>query len=396
MKIVFINPVGIVGGAEKVLLSILAALRTTQPESELHLIVGTEGVLIEKAKAIGVQVTILELPPSINQLGDSALKRDRRLRTKLTYFLRILRVLPAVGQYLKQFRQVIQNLNPDLIYSNGIKSHLLTALANFRQIPVVWHIHDFYGTRPLVAQVLRLISGNVKKGVAISEAVATDARATIPNLPIQVIYNAIDINYFSPQPLTTPSDEIKIGLVATFARWKGQDIFLDAAAKLISKNPSLNVRFHIIGGAIYKTKGSQFSEAELSEKAEQLGIRDRVEFSGFQEDIATVYRNLDIVVHASTQPEPFGLTIIEAMACGKPVIVSQAGGAVELCTHDYDAIGVPPNDSEALASAMKELIDSPEKRQFLGRNARETVVKRFNQERLGKEILALYEELSRA
>jgi len=81
-----------------------------------------------------------------------------------------------------------------------------------------------------------------------------------------------------------------------------------------------------------------------------MKIENRVGFVPFQDNPADVYRALDIVVHASTKPEPFGRTIVEAMACGKPVIAAQTGGAAELFTHDHDAVGVPPGDPAALAA----------------------------------------------
>ena len=393
MEIVFVNPVGAIGGAEKALLTILAALRTAQPEVKLHLIVGTSGLLVETAQNLGVQVKVLQLPEQVNQLGDSALK-GKQSTAVFSLLWQVATTLPAIAQYVMEFRRSIREISPDLIHSNGIKTHLLTALAGKMGIPVVWHIHDFYGSRPLMARVLRWMSGNAALGIAISEAVATDARATLPGLPIQVVYNAVDATYFCPLPNSPsprlPVSPLRVGLVATFARWKGHDVFLEAAAQVIRSCPDLNVRFYIVGGAIYQTKGSQFSEPELRERASILQIEDKVEFMGFQENVADIYRMLDIVVHASTQPEPFGLAIVEAMACGKPVIVSQAGGAAELFTHNYDAVGVQPGSSAALASAIQELLEHPAQRQRLSLNARETVLNRFNHTRLGSQILTLY------
>jgi glycosyltransferase involved in cell wall biosynthesis len=121
-----------------------------------------------------------------------------------------------------------------------------------------------------------------------------------------------------------------------------------------------------------------------------LGIAPRIGFTSFQHNTANLYRALDIVVHASTEPEPFGLTIIEAMACGKPVVVAQAGGAAELFTHNQDAVGVPPGDAIALASAVGRLVDDPGYRQRLADQARRNVVQRFSHERLGPQILAVY------
>ena len=404
--IVFVNPVGAIGGAERVLLTLFAALRNTQPNIQLHLIVGTDGLLVASAQELGVQVRILKLPDQVLQLGDSALKGNNQLRAGLMLLVRIAIALPAFMQYVVKFQKTIGEINPDLIHTNGIKSHLLTRLLGLKRVPVVWHIHDFYSSRPLMARVLRWASDRATGGIAISEAVAQDAIVTLPRLPIEVIYNALDVNHFSPgfsnlnrlnspfNKLTSPVDTIRVGLVATFARWKGHDIFLKAADQVIRDRPELNVHFYIVGGAIYQTQGSQFSESELRELAAVLQIEDNVDFIGFQQNIVDVYRWLDIVVHASTQPEPFGLAIIEAMACGKPVIVSQAGGAAELFTHNYDAVSFQPNSPTALASRIQHLIDNPCLCKRLSENARNTVLKRFSHDRLGEQILTVYKKFN--
>src|SRR5262249_49509813 len=111
-------------------------------------------------------------------------------------------------------------------------------------------------------------------------------------------------------------------------------------------------------------------------------------------ELAAVYRALDIVVHASTQPEPFGRTIVEAMACAKPVIVSAAGGAAELFTPGHDAIGTPPRDVRALSSAIKELLLDCQLRQHIARNARCTALTRFSRTRLGPQIVSTYHRIA--
>ena len=97
-----------------------------------------------------------------------------------------------------------------------------------------------------------------------------------------------------------------------------------------------------------------------------------------------------MAVHASIRPEPFGLTIIEAMGCGKPVVVSEAGGAAELFTPDHDGLGHSPGDATGLASAIARLAADPALRARLGANARRTAVERFSQERYGREMAAIY------
>ena len=104
-------------------------------------------------------------------------------------------------------------------------------------------------------------------------------------------------------------------------------------------------------------------------------------------------RALDVVVHASTQPEPFGLVIAEAMACGRAVIASAAGGAGEIVTPGHDALAVAPGDVDGLADAVRRLVQDPVLRESLSRAARESAVVRFDRARLAAEVAPLYRSL---
>jgi glycosyltransferase involved in cell wall biosynthesis len=107
-------------------------------------------------------------------------------------------------------------------------------------------------------------------------------------------------------------------------------------------------------------------------------------------------RALDVVVHASVQPEPFGMVIAEAMACGKPVVVSLAGGAAEIVRDGVDALGHPPGDAAALADRIRVLVEDAELRARLGRAARAAAESRFDRARLAKELGPLYARLAAA
>jgi glycosyltransferase involved in cell wall biosynthesis len=309
--------------------------------------------------------------------------------------------LPAGWNYVRQLRQRLQALAPDLIHTNGIKAHLLARLARPAGVPVLWHVQDFLSLRPLAARVLRRARRGVVGAIAISEAVARDLATVLPGMRVGVILHAIDVDHFRPAPAddglldrlaklpAAPAGTIRVGLVATYARWKGHEVFLEAGARLRAEAASLPVRFYVIGGPIYLTS-AQYTLDELRRRAKGLGLGGHVGFVPFQADPANVYRSLDVMVHASTQPEPFGLTIVEAMACGRAVIVARAGGAAELFDSDIDAIGVPPGNVSRLAAAIKILASNTELRDRLGAAARRTAVRRFDRTRLGPEALAFY------
>jgi glycosyltransferase involved in cell wall biosynthesis len=234
--------------------------------------------------------------------------------------------------------------------------------------------------------------------------VKRDLAQILPGVLVTVILNAIDVDHFCPAsadgqmldqlaglPAAQPGT-LRVGLVATYARWKGHEVFLQAAARVCSEAGSFPVRFYIVGGPIYLTS-AQFSNDELRQMTRDLGLEGRVGFVPFQSDTLQTYRCLDIVVHASTKPEPFGLTIVEAMACGRAVIVAKAGGAAELFQSDEDAVGVPPGNVAALAAAIAGLLHDSEKRTRLGQAARRSAVARFDRSRLGPEVLNFYKSV---
>jgi glycosyltransferase involved in cell wall biosynthesis len=408
MKIVYLNPSASLGGAERCLLDMMAAIRQTDPRIELYLLASTHGPLMDRAKQLDVRVTLLPMPQDLVEMGDSILKGPKAWHGIWDLGRRGIRGSWATWGYTRELSKAVGPIQPDLIHSNGIKFHVLTSLAGIPRVPVIWHIHDFLSFRPVMAQALRWTSLRARGAIAVSRAVQQDAQKVLPNLPIELVYNGIDIDDFSPSfgcqanldqltglPPATP-ETVRIGLVGTFARWKGHEVFLRAAAQILGSRSQPGTRFFIIGGPIYQTRGSQYSVVELQRIAASLKIESQVGFVPFQDNPADVYRALDIVVHASTQPEPFGRTIVEAMACAKPVIVARAGGAGELFTHDHDAIGVPPGDSTSLAAALSRLIADPNLRHNLGQNARRIASERFRRQLLGPQLLAVYHKHLRA
>ena len=395
MKIVFLNTGAVLGGAERCLLDLMASLRQTMPDIEIHLVTGAQGPLLAQAEEFGARTTVLPMPTAFERLGDSSLRGGRGRVVR--FGLSAPAALWGAWRYRRQLGRLLADLRPDVVHSNSIKFHLLTRKSAGPL--VVWYIHDFLGARAVAAKILRWLQG-VDGCVAVSRAVAQDAQSVLPGVPVEVVYNAIDVDHFRPGPSNVSLDGlaglpeadpsiVRVGLVATYARWKGQDIFLDAAAQLAQQLSPGTARFYIVGGPIYQTQGSQWSREELRARAQAVGAAD-VGFIDFQNDPRDVYRALDIVVHASTRPEPFGRTVVEAMACGRAVVVTQAGGAAELFTDGHDAIGVSAGDPLGLAERLQELIGNSQRRAEFGANARRSAEVRFARTRLGEQILAAY------
>lgn len=410
MRLLFLNPSGEPGGAEIALLDILASLRQAEPAWQLRLILGQDGPVAERARQLGVEVDIVAYPPAIARLGDAGAGGPAgRQVGRLGLALRVIAAAPALAQYRRELRRAILAAGPDVIHSNGFKMHILGMWARPRRVPIVWYIHDFVAQRPLMRALLRHYAGQCRAAVANSHSTAADLeRVCGARLKVHCVYNGVDLDRFSPVGSRAdleqiaglppaPGGTIRIGLMATLARWKGHAVFLRALAILMARLPaSIPVVGYVIGGAIYQTDGSQYTLDELRTLARESGMEQRVGFTGFLAAPETALRALDIVVHASTQPEPFGLAIVEAMACGKPVIASDAGGAAEIVALGEGAIGHPPGDADALAAAMERLVLDANLRARMGREARRTAEQFFDRARLAKELIPVYREAARA
>ena len=227
-------------------------------------------------------------------------------------------------------------------------------------------------------------------GIAISEAVRRDAEAVLPGLAISVVRNAVDTNHFA-----VPGDRdgaeldrlaglepagpgvVRVGLVATYANWKGQDVFLDALARLAAEGRRYGVTS---SRAVYDQRVAVHPRgagaAGGGERARRAGRVRPV-----QPDTADVYR----ARRGGARQHParaLRATIAEAMGCGKPVVVAAAGGAAELFTPGYDGLGHAPGDTTGLAGAIARLAADPARDQ-LGANARRTALERFRKNGTG-------------
>jgi glycosyltransferase involved in cell wall biosynthesis len=401
MRIVYLNPCGQMGGAEMSLMDLLASMRAAEPSWQFWLVLGEDGPLVDQAKSAGVQVMVAPFPPALARLGDSGSGSIGALWSCLTATAGTIR-------YARDLRRTLAELEPDIVHTNGFKMHVLGAWcspgkSHPKNAPLIWHVRDYVSTRPLMKWLLRLHAKRATAAIGNSQSVANDVQKVCGSgLETNCIYNAIDLKRYSPvgekadldslaglQP--APQGTVRVGLAATLAHWKGHAVFLKALARLPQDLP---LRAYVIGGAIYQTGSSQRSLDELRALAAKLGIAEKVGFTGYVADTAGAIRSLDILVHASTQPEPFGRVIAEGMASGRAVICSAAGGAAELITEGHDALAHPPGDDAALAARILELVRDPELRARLGRAGRITAERRFERGRLAEQFVPLYQRLA--
>lgn len=404
MKIVYLSPSGQLGGAELSLLDIFASMRAAVPEWSFNLVVAGAGPLSARAESLGVKTTVLPFPPALAGLGDSGMDVESARRLGyLNLFRRFILANIAVLVYIRRLRRVISELAPDVLHSNGFKMHVLGVWARPRNTPIIWHVRDYVRSRPVMAHILRWHASRCSAVIANSKSVAGDLRNAFgEQLPLHQVYNAIDLEQFSSVGPTLDLDAlaglpqatsgtVKVGLLGTMARWKGQEVFLRALSLL---PPQLPIRAYIVGGALYQTEGSQYKLEELQAIAHQLGLAGRVGFTGFVENSAAAMRALDVIVHASTKPEPFGRVIVEGMACGRAVIFSRAGGAREIVEGEAGALGHRPGDAETLAAHIQQLVADSTLRAQLAAQGCSTVQRRFDRRQLAGQLLPIYRSVT--
>lgn len=406
MKILYLNPAAQLGGAERSLLDIMSEMRALRPDWEFSLIAGEDGPLLEAAREIGVTAKAIEYPSALAHFGDSAVASSPGGAIETARFVAgLARAGIAALSHVPALRSAISAERPDIVHSNGFKTHILAAWAAPDSVPTIWHVRDYVGQRPAMSRLLEMHSRRCALALTNSRSVADDLRTACPGISRTVaMYNGIDLQMFNPVGASVDLDMlaalarpqsavVRVGLVATMAQWKGHEIFLRALAMLPR---DLAVRGYVIGDSVYSTRGSEASLAELRRIADGLSLNGNVGFTGFVADPAAAIRSLDIVVHASTRPEPFGRVIAESMACGKAVIVAAAGGALELVTTGQDAIAIAPGDVVALADSIRQLACAAPLRSQLGAAARKTAENRFDRARMARELMPIYEDLNAA
>ncbi len=398
LRVAFLSVSGEIGGSEVSLLALVRGLRRLVPSWRLDLVVPREGLLSARARESGAAVHVLPLPPRLARLGEASFAGAADIVERGAA---LVLAAGSVRPYSRRLARLLGTIAPDVVHTNGFKLHILGARVVPATAALVWHIHEYVGRRPVSRALLRRYAGRCARVVANSDSVARDlAGAFGSGVPITRIYNAVDHREFSPDGDALDLDAlsglppaeagtVRVGLLATFGRWKGHATFLDAVRRL---GPSARCRAYVIGGALYETSGSQYTRVELDALIASHGLAGRVGVTGFVDRPAAAMRALDIVVHASTQPEPFGLVIAEGQAAGRAVIVSAAGGAAELVTDGVDALTHAPGDAAGLARGIERLAGDAALRARLGAAARLSAVRLFDPDVFTRAFVDVYQE----
>lgn len=264
-------------------------------------------------------------------------------------------------------------------------------LARILRVPLVAYQRGDEWNSPMV----RYLSRFVTLYIANSEATKRSVRSLgIAPERIEVIYPAIDFSTFDyqrPPGLrretfgVTDADRC-FGILGPLQESKGQHVFLRAASRVMEAIP--DSKAFIIGDA--PNGGLEYKEFLIA-LAQELGIRDRVVFTGFRVDIPDLLHLLDIVVLASLTPEGFGRVVAEAMAMKKPVIATMTGGPGEIIENQKTGLLVAPGDQESLSKAIIELLRDRRRAREIGERAYVSARSRFSVASQVQRVQAIYD-----
>lgn len=216
-------------------------------------------------------------------------------------------------------------------------------------------------------------------------------RLRVPKSRLFAIPTGVPLEEFAPRPpdlalwesLNFPPNAFIFGTLSVLRSWKGHLFVLEALKRLLEAGKECFLI--IVGEGPYRPV--------IEERLAALGLSEHVRLVGHQEQVADWLALMDVLVMASYAHEGVPQAVLQAMAMGKPVVASQAGGIPEVITPEANGLLVPAKDPDALARAMHRLLQDKGLREDLGRRGKTLVSERFSLEQMATKVETLYAQL---
>lgn len=386
MRVLYVSHTAHVSGGERSLLDVVRAL----PSEISAFVASPEGPLTEAVRGLGVPV--FDIP------GTDGSLRVHPFHTG--------RGLIAIATAAAATRRLSHRLGADVVHANSIRAGLVTSMATSGGgPPTVVHVRDCLPQGLLSRAALGAMARGADAVLANSEYTAAtlsgDASARA-----RVVYSPIDLSRFDPglvdrkearSRLGLGDDDLVLVLVAQLTPWKAQDDAIRILARLQRQHPG--ARLLLAGSAKFVSHATRYDNesyrAWLGKLASALEVEREVVFLGERDDVPELLGAADIAIVPSWE-EPFGRSVIEAMAMGCPVVATDVGGPREIVTDGVDGILLPPRDPQRWADAIERLISDADTRAALVAAGRRTVAERFQVQRHVEAIVAAYLEATRS
>jgi glycosyltransferase involved in cell wall biosynthesis len=404
-RIVYVeaNTDGTIGGSHTSLLNLIRGLDKSKYIPVVVFFAHHQ--LIPEFLAAGAEVHVLSVPPAFSfgpsGQGISRTVISRALNLPLMVLRKALNMLITILIFgILRSAWFLWRERIDILHLNNsvpIKDDWLIA-GKLLGKKCVGHQRGIIPTSPRSGLIRRLrraakmLDAAISVSNAVKEDMAAKGAAFKENI---VIHDALPEEYLTVgnssegdiADATLPSTP-KIGIIGNIKPWKGQRVVIEALPELVQNHPE--VKCLIVGEA--SSDSLDYFE-QLNSLIPRLGVQGNVVFTGYRKNIRDIMNSLDIVVHASITPEPFGMVVIEAMALGKPVIATNFGGPKEIIEHGVNGVLVTPDDPCELARVIDHLFKNWSEAVRMGKRAREHVKQHFSVEENVSKTEAVYETL---
>ena len=290
----------------------------------------------------------------------------------------------SVLRCVREISAIIRKEQIDLVHARSrVPAWIATLACRRERIPFVTTCHGVYGTH-----LLSRVMGWGKIVISISHAVSVHMkeRFGVPYHRLRLIHRGVNLAEFTHRAAArNPAEGPRVVIVGRITPIKGHAVLFKAIARVARLFPQ--VRLLVVGEA----PKSRYQE-ELRMLAERIGIQDRVEFLGTRYDVADLLKKTDLLVAPAVGEEAFGRVIIEAGACGVPVIASRIGGIVDILEDGVDGILVPAGDVVRLGEAITEVLRNPARAARMAEALRSKVETLFSDRKMFEETLGVYRE----
>jgi glycosyltransferase involved in cell wall biosynthesis len=382
VNVLYVNHTAVISGGERSLLELLAGL----PDG-VHAAAAIPHGELERALA---ELAV----PSSAITGTAGSLRLHPLHTP--------RALAELSAAAWQLRRAARRHRAEVVHANSIRAGIILALARLRGVARVVHVRDCLPPSPMTRASTRLVAASADVVVANSQYTADWLHASAPGASVRVVHNGVDLARFDPGRIDRQAaraalgaageSALLLGVVAQLSPWKGQATAIEALGLLRSEG--VNAHLLLIGSPKFRDRATRFgNEAYVQGLRELVGalrLEDRVSWLGEREDVPELIGALDVLLAPSLQ-EPFGRTLIEAMALGVPVIATDVGGPPEIVRDGREGLLVPPARASAWAAAIGTLARDPQLRAHMGAAGRRRVEESFTLARHAAAMLDVYE-----
>lgn len=370
--VVFFSHSAQLAGGEIAMVRLAAGLRRYRA----RVVLGEDGPIASLCARSGIPVEVLPVPGELRSLDRGTSLRDPRVRRGST----------ADARYVARLGHLLRAGRPALLHANSLKAGLLGGVAaRLTGLPMAWHVRDRIHPDYLPHTHVRLVRAAIRGLATVALANSHATRDTIPGrVPTTVVPSPIEPALLSLPPPPEDREGLVFLALGRLSPWKGQHLFLEAFARAFPTGPEQAV---IAGGPLF---GEERYTTLLRQLAAERGIAERVTWTGHLDDVTPVLAAADVVVHTSVIPEPFGLTVVEGMAAGRPVVAQAAGGPAEVITDGADGLLSPMGDAEALATRLRRLAEDAGLRRRLSRQARRSALA-FRPEAVAERVERTYD-----